>query len=89
MSLVFWIVIVVVAGCFARQVMPGPAAGGLAVAVPLGIAGATIAACLGVAFARASWNRVEPVSIMLAILGSLSVLLVYRAYALRLPADVD
>jgi uncharacterized membrane protein YeaQ/YmgE (transglycosylase-associated protein family) len=83
MSVLVWALIGILIGSFARKIMPGPAAGGFVAAIVIGIAGALIGGGFSVVFASGSWLQVAPQSVMLAVLGSLTFLMAYRANALR------
>jgi uncharacterized membrane protein YeaQ/YmgE (transglycosylase-associated protein family) len=86
MGMLLWIVIGIVAGSVAKLVMPGPNAGGMAVAIPLGIGGACIGGLLGAVFNGTAVIAFEPLSFLAALSGALFVLLSYRSYAMRATA---
>jgi uncharacterized membrane protein YeaQ/YmgE (transglycosylase-associated protein family) len=82
MGIVIWIVVGLTLAIFARRVMPGPSAGGLAVAIPLGVAGALCGGVVGVLLFGTT-TGVEVPGVSMAVIGALLVLSCYRAYALR------
>jgi uncharacterized membrane protein YeaQ/YmgE (transglycosylase-associated protein family) len=81
-GLVLWIAFGILAGSVARFIMPGPNAGGLAVAIPLSILGAIIGGGIGALLGPASAG-VDIRALLLAIAVSLGFLFLYRSYALR------
>jgi uncharacterized membrane protein YeaQ/YmgE (transglycosylase-associated protein family) len=82
MGISIWIVLGTVAGTFARQVMPGPPAGGIGVAIGLGVGGAAVGGLLGTLLGG-TVTGFDFRSLLMAITGSLVVLFGYRAYAMR------
>ena len=82
MGILLAIVVGIVLGSVARWIMPGPSAGGLAVAIPLGITGAVLGSLVGV-WLTGPVTGFDFRSVLLAIIGSLLVLLSYRSYAMR------
>lgn len=80
MGIPVWIFLGIVTGSVARLAMPGPRAGGLAVAIPLGIGGAL----LGGAMSR--WGMLHSYDVrdfLMAMIGALAVLVAYRSSAMR------
>jgi uncharacterized membrane protein YeaQ/YmgE (transglycosylase-associated protein family) len=84
MSILLWVLFGSIAGYFARRIMPGPSAGGLRVAIPVGIGGALIGGLAGAMMDGRLDMEVDVRSLLIAITASMLVLLCYRAYALRL-----
>lgn len=82
MGLLLWVLFGAVAGSMARWVMPGPSAGGLRTAIPIGIAGALVGGGIGLLLGP-STGAVDFRALLLAIAVSLGVLFCYRSYALR------
>jgi uncharacterized membrane protein YeaQ/YmgE (transglycosylase-associated protein family) len=82
MLIASWIVIGLVLGSTARMAMPGPAAGGMPVAILIGVIGAVIG---GIAGATLAENGTEPVymSALTAAAGAMYPLFAYRCFALR------
>jgi uncharacterized membrane protein YeaQ/YmgE (transglycosylase-associated protein family) len=82
MGILLWIVFGVLAGSVARLVMPGPSAGGVGVAVSLGVAGAVAGGLVGTLLGATPMDF-DFRSLLLAIIGSLAALFSYRSYAMR------
>lgn len=82
MGILIWVVFGLVAGAVARLVMPGPPAGGMAVAIPLGIVGALIGGVVGAVFGDTPLISFDFGSLLFAIIGALFTLFAYRSYAL-------
>jgi len=79
MGILSWIVLGLVAGALAKFLMPGKDPGGCIVTILLGVAGALIGGFIG---SRLGWGTVSGLdvrSILLAVGGSVLVLLIYRA----------
>ena len=83
MGILLWIVFGVVAGSFAKWVMPGPDAGGIAVAIPVGIGGALLGGLLSTVFPGGTATGFDFRGLVMAISGSLLMLFSYRCYAMR------
>ncbi|MBB3982538.1 putative membrane protein YeaQ/YmgE (transglycosylase-associated protein family) [Sphingobium fontiphilum] len=76
-----WIFIGLIAGAIARWIMPGRDPGGCVITILLGIAGALLAGFVG---RLAGFYRTEDqAGLIAAILGSVAVLAIYRAFAGR------
>jgi uncharacterized membrane protein YeaQ/YmgE (transglycosylase-associated protein family) len=82
MLIVSWLVIGLVLGSIARMAMPGPAAGGMPVAILIGIIGALIGGIVGTTVVE---NGTEPFYIpaLTAAAGAMYPLFAYRCFALR------
>jgi uncharacterized membrane protein YeaQ/YmgE (transglycosylase-associated protein family) len=80
MGIIAWIVLGLVAGMFAKAIMPGNDPGGLIVTVLIGMAGAVIGGLIGewVGFGGLS-SFFELRTWILAVLGSLLLIALYRA----------
>jgi uncharacterized membrane protein YeaQ/YmgE (transglycosylase-associated protein family) len=82
MSIIAWIVVGLIAGSLAKLLMPGRDPGGCIVTILLGIAGAFVGGFLAVAL-----NISEGVddfdigTIVLAVIGAMLILFVYRLFA--------
>jgi len=81
MTILGWILFGLVIGALAKLVMPGRDAGGIIVTILLGIAGALLGGFLGRAFGF--YNEGEPAGWIMAFLGSLVLLFLYRMIAGR------
>ena len=79
MGILGWIVLGLIAGAIAKAIMPGRDPGGIIITMLLGIVGAIIGGFVGKAIFGTDINTFFSLSTwLLAILGSLIVLLVYR-----------
>jgi uncharacterized membrane protein YeaQ/YmgE (transglycosylase-associated protein family) len=85
MGILIWIVLGLFAGAVARRIMPGPDPLGIMGAILLGIGGAMLGGLIGTFFGGAV-TGVDIRSVILAIIGSLVLLICYRAYAMRAAA---
>lgn len=80
MGIVAWIVFGLIVGIVAKLAMPGPDPGGFAVTILLGIAGAFVGGFVGRALGFYGPNN-QGVGWMMAIAGSVVLLLIYRVLA--------
>ena len=81
-----WIVLGLVAGAIAKAVMPGDDPGGIIVTMLIGIVGAFLGGFLGnLLFGRGLTGTLSIQSIVLAVLGSLLLLGIYRVAVRRAP----
>jgi uncharacterized membrane protein YeaQ/YmgE (transglycosylase-associated protein family) len=78
MAILAWIVIGLIAGAIAKAIMPGNDPGGLIVTAIVGIVGAFIGGFLGNMVSGASLNDFRLLSIVLAVVGALILLWIYR-----------
>ena len=78
MSIVAWIVLGLLAGLIAKAIMPGPDPGGIIVTIIIGIVGAFIGGFLGNQLAGIGLNGFSVWSIVLAVIGALVLLWIYR-----------
>lgn len=85
MEMLSWLVIGVVAGSLSRAVMPGPAAGGMRVAILIGVIGAFVGGFLGVYYPMDQPLGFNFYTCGLALIGSLYLLFAYRCIAMRSP----
>jgi uncharacterized membrane protein YeaQ/YmgE (transglycosylase-associated protein family) len=74
MGIVLWIAFGVVAGSLAKLVMPGPNAGGVPMGILLGV---------GAFWAGGISTAIDVRSLLMAMCGTLIVLLGYRSLAMR------
>ena len=79
MTFVAWIVLGLIAGAVAKAIMPGNDPGGLIVTIIIGIVGAFIGGFLGNLITGSGLNGFSLWSILLAIVGALVLLWIYRA----------
>jgi uncharacterized membrane protein YeaQ/YmgE (transglycosylase-associated protein family) len=80
MSIIAWIVVGLVSGLIAKALMPGREPGGLIVTILLGIAGAFVGGYLAIAAGISDGvNNFDLGTIVLAVLGAMLLLIVYRS----------
>ena len=81
MPILGWIVFGLVVGIVAMFLMPGRDPGGFILTIALGIVGAMVGGFLGRAL---GWYREgDPVGFLMAVLGSIVLLILYRLVARR------
>jgi uncharacterized membrane protein YeaQ/YmgE (transglycosylase-associated protein family) len=78
MGILAWIVLGLIAGAIAKAIMPGRDPGGFIVTALIGIVGAFIGGFIGNMITGAGLNGFSLWSILLAIVGSLLLLWIYR-----------
>ena len=83
-----WIVVGILMGSLARAAMPGPAAGGMLVAVLIGLLGALTGGFLGATFLAETSGPINITSLMMATTGAIYPLFIYRCLALRLRESI-
>jgi uncharacterized membrane protein YeaQ/YmgE (transglycosylase-associated protein family) len=76
MSIMAWIVFGLIVGAVAKLVMPGRDPGGIIVTMLLGIVGALVGGWLGQAMGL--YAQGESAGFIMAVIGSIIVLLIYR-----------
>ena len=81
MSIVIWIIFGLFVGLVAKIVMPGRDPGGFIVTILLGIAGAVLGGFLGRALGL--YREGDAVGFIMAVLGALVLLVLYRVIAGR------
>jgi len=86
MGILLWIVFGIVAGSVARLVMPGPDRLGIFGTMLVGVAGAVIGGWIGAAFGSGGVIGFDFRSFLMAIIGSLAVLICYRTLSMRATA---
>jgi uncharacterized membrane protein YeaQ/YmgE (transglycosylase-associated protein family) len=79
MSIIAWIVLGLIAGAIAKAIMPGNDPGGIIVTIIIGIVGAFIGGFIGNLITGSGLNGFSLWSILLAIVGALVLLWIYRA----------
>jgi uncharacterized membrane protein YeaQ/YmgE (transglycosylase-associated protein family) len=79
MGIVAWIVLGLIAGAIAKALMPGRDPGGIIVTILIGIVGAFLGGFLGNLITGSGLNGFTLWSIVLAIVGSIILLWIYRA----------
>lgn len=83
MSIIAWIVLGLIAGAIAKLVMPGRDPGGIFVTIIIGIVGAIIGGFIGQALGYGDVTGVNLPSLLIAVVGSIILLIVYRMVAHR------
>ena len=78
MGILSWIVLGLVVGFLAKLVMPGRDPGGVIITVLLGIAGALLGGFVGSAMGLGDINGFNMGSVLLATLGAILLLVIYR-----------
>lgn len=79
MGILAWIVLGLIAGAIAKAIMPGRDPGGFIITAVIGIVGAVIGGFLGnMLFGIGGVSGVDIRSILLAVVGALVLLWVYR-----------
>ena len=78
MGILAWIVLGLIAGAVAKAIMPGKDPGGFIVTILIGIVGAFLGGFLGNLVTGTGLNGFSLWSILLAVLGSLLLLWIYR-----------
>jgi uncharacterized membrane protein YeaQ/YmgE (transglycosylase-associated protein family) len=78
MGILTWIILGLIAGAIAKLIMPGDDPGGFIITMLLGIAGALVGGFIASALGFGSVSGFNIVSIIIAILGAILLLLVYR-----------
>ena len=85
MSVLGWIVFGLIVGIVAKFLMPGRDPGGMIVTILLGIVGALVGGFIGRAFGW--YGEGDPVGFVMAVIGAIVVLFVYRKIAGSSRAD--
>jgi uncharacterized membrane protein YeaQ/YmgE (transglycosylase-associated protein family) len=78
MGIIAWIVLGLIAGAIAKAIMPGNDPGGIIVTMLIGIVGAFLGGFIGATITGNGLNGFSLWSILLAIVGSLVLLWLYR-----------
>jgi len=78
MGFLSWIVLGLIAGILAKVLMPGRDPGGLIITIVIGIAGAMLGGFIAISVGWGNVSGINLHSLMVAIGGSVLVLLVYR-----------
>jgi uncharacterized membrane protein YeaQ/YmgE (transglycosylase-associated protein family) len=78
MSILAWIVLGLIAGAVAKAIMPGRDPGGMVITMVIGIVGAFLGGFLGNMLTGAGLNGFSLWSILLAVVGALLLLWIYR-----------
>lgn len=82
MGIVLWLVLGLVAGAIARWVMPGPDPLGTVGTIIVGVGGALLGGVIGT-FTGGTVTGLDYRSLIMAVIGSLALLICLRTYAMR------
>lgn len=80
-AIIFWIVIGLIAGVLAKLIMPGDDPGGFIITILIGIAGAFVGGLVFNLFGGAGVTGFNIWSILVATIGAIILLAVYRMVA--------
>jgi uncharacterized membrane protein YeaQ/YmgE (transglycosylase-associated protein family) len=83
MGLLSWIIMGLIVGVLAKLIMPGDDPGGFVVTILLGVAGALLGGFIGTYFQLGDVTGFNMASLLLAIGGSLILLILYRLIVRR------
>lgn len=83
MSLLAWIVVGLIAGWLAKIISPGPERGGLLMTLIIGVIGALVGGALFNLFGRTGATGITPYSILVATVGAVVFLWVWKMLAAR------
>jgi len=83
MSILAWIVVGVIAGYLAKMISPGPERGGLLTTLVIGVVGALVGGWVFNAFGRAGPNGITLFSFILATMGAVLFLYVWKLFTRR------
>jgi uncharacterized membrane protein YeaQ/YmgE (transglycosylase-associated protein family) len=79
MGIVSWIILGLLVGIIAKFFMPGKDPGGIFITIILGIAGAFVGGFIGSALGLGSVSGFDIRSLLIAVGGSILLLIIYRA----------
>ena len=83
MGIIAWIVVGLIAGALAKLILPGDDPGGIIVTILIGIAGAFVGGFVFSLFGGAGVSGFNIWSILVATVGAIILLLIYRLVAGR------
>ena len=86
MEITSWIIVGLVTGSIARLAMPGPAAGGMPVAISIGLVGAFIGGLVGTTISPDDLASFDLYAVATATVGAMALLFLYRCVAMRFEA---
>ena len=78
MSIIWWLIIGLIAGALARLIMPGRDPMGIIMTIILGIVGSFVGGLVSWAIWGSDNGRFQPAGILLSILGAILVLWIWR-----------
>jgi uncharacterized membrane protein YeaQ/YmgE (transglycosylase-associated protein family) len=82
-TLLVWALLGLAIGAVAKFLMPGPDGGGWLTTLLLGIAGAIVGGWIAAAIGLGSLTGFHPVGLVIAVLGAMLLLAVYRLVSRR------
>jgi uncharacterized membrane protein YeaQ/YmgE (transglycosylase-associated protein family) len=83
MGIIAWIVVGLIAGLLAKLVLPGDDPGGIIITILIGIAGAFVGGFIFSLFGGTGMTGFNIWSILVATIGAITLLLIYRLIAGR------
>ena len=83
MGIISWIILGLVAGALAKWILPGKDPGGIIVTIVIGIIGAIVGGYIGTLIGFGEATGVNIRSIIIAVAGSIILLLIYRVVMRR------
>ena len=81
MGILSWIVLGLIVGLLAKWIMPGKDPGGIIITILLGIAGAIVGGAIASFIGMGSVTGFNLGSIIIALLGAILLLVIYRQFA--------
>jgi uncharacterized membrane protein YeaQ/YmgE (transglycosylase-associated protein family) len=81
MNIITWMLLGLIAGIFAKMIMPGKDGGGMIITSLLGVAGAFVGGYIGSFFGIGSVGGLGITSILTATAGALLLLFLYRQFS--------
>ena len=78
MSIIWFLIIGLIAGALARLIMPGRDPMGIVMTIILGIVGSILGGLVSWAIWGTETGRIQPAGLLLSILGAIIVLWIYR-----------
>jgi uncharacterized membrane protein YeaQ/YmgE (transglycosylase-associated protein family) len=78
MGILSWIILGAIAGAIGKLIMPGNDPGGFIITILLGIAGALVGGFIASALGFGGVNGINIWSIVIAVLGAILLLFIYR-----------
>ena len=78
MGILSWIILGAIAGTIGKLIMPGNDPGGFIITIVLGIAGALVGGFIASALGFGGVNGINIWSIIIAVLGAILLLFIYR-----------
>lgn len=83
MGILSWIILGLIAGALAKLILPGKDPGGIIVTIIIGIVGAILGGFIAASLGYGTVSGVNFASVIIAILGAIILLLIYRMVAGR------